>query len=186
MDGGDPTRTPGDVGVLAHTSDEVVAATVDRLREAVSATEATSRVREAMIGLLRLRYDPEVRPGAEDQARLRELSTELLERAPAVFSDYVRRLSIEADVVSTNERDYVRLCRRRSAVQLMLDEVDASRDIDVSELLAETDGEMATLNGLYTPIDEREIPADVPPSHWWWRFLPDSELAELKERYGAD
>lgn len=75
------------------------------------------------------------------------------------------------DAENAREDDYYPLCKRRSAIQVLLDDYAGAPLADVGPTtVANLDVEMRRLGEQYGPVPATFVPAGLPATHWWWRF----------------
>ncbi|HNQ03532.1 MAG TPA: hypothetical protein PKH69_02865 [Thiobacillaceae bacterium] len=139
----------------------------------------------AMVGL----YEHGARTGAPSPARLaafrRDCAAALdgLADLPDLLSGYVADARGLAE--TPNGDVWPRLCMRRSALQILLDDYPGAAAAIDRTGLAELDAAMYHMGGARGPLPAAAVPSGLPPGHWWWRhprsgpFDPTSGLRVL-------
>lgn len=154
------------------TPDSLQRTLLDRLARSSIGTERADRFAEACSTLLKVF---ERSPSVEWLAERKPAIGAMLRDQRDLVKDYMDRTVCMAEDARDLD-DYMRLCQRRSVIQIFLDEFEGSTQLGVNPSALDTlDAELRFLaDREEDEVNAEFLPRQLPPTHWWWRILPGS------------
>lgn len=161
---------PVDWGV--GTAFDAAADVIDDLSKATPGEKRLSPYfQDALISLVRF-YDRREKTPLSDE-EMRSVMTRVEQLLVPFMDDvveYVRYTQIDADG-AREPYEWLALCKRRTAIQILLDDFAAVASRIPDEMIRELDASMRERGITCGPIEDPDsAPDDIPESHWWWRY----------------
>lgn len=81
----------------------------------------------------------------------------------------MRHIEILLEEAREDENDWFKICQRRSAVQIVIDDLGAELTSRVDpEALSRIDSEIRRVGEEMGPVTDGQKPNGLSSKHWWW------------------
>ncbi|MFR9750526.1 hypothetical protein ACL02S_05770 [Nocardia sp. 004] len=120
-------------------------------------------------------------PSASDLENFRVRVVSLIAGSSHTFFNYL--CDVFDYVFAAWEDGWEKPCYCRSAIQLLIDDYPGAaklvhEDDEIRGMLEEVDDALRERGVEEDPLQEEDIPASLPDSHWWWRLPAGGAVVE--------